>query len=446
MLKTNNGRLLAVEQLTWANVIDDITTTNPNLAKIMRVLGSNEDYIFYKASYHFGDRIISNGKCYLPLLDGGSIAFDDLDLPDTLRQDLSYNEKEDPLGLVLSKNSESYLLGENGVHTQSVIQPGQMFGIPKAIDDNTNKTSTSALELNLNAGSRSLFMLSKIGDQLYHSRIQRHYGTTIIAPSIPQDHWELFVDIANKANSPWRCEIIYFSRAWINQLKSDEWAAIAKRLTELHRASYSIWHKVADIWYQTFHEIERDKKLNRYYSMQSIDIAKQLFKLAGQINHGFKPAINDDAAPVSLIIDAYTNVYDKLAKQQHVPVIMEAAKFDMHSKYPIYYSINHSVYMQDELDASKHKSQIARLEEIRRIEEIYTKTILEEKSNITSLYEITKDTTFSYYHINPESYDKIHSAALIATGDTRFTNGKCAAFPTHSLFFRGCIKISRRNP
>lgn len=445
MLKTKDGRLLAVEKLTWADVVDAIDLTNPALAKTMRLLHSL-DYVFYRASYRFGDKIISNGKCYLPLQNGGSIAFNDLDIPDTLRNDLNYDKKEDPLGLVLSKNSEFYLLGNDGVHTQSVVCPGQMFGIPKAIDANANDASTSALELNLNAGSRSLFMLSRIADQAYHSKIQKHYGIELSVPSTSQEHWAIFVDIANKANSPWRCEVIYFSRKWINQVKNDDWAPIARRLSEINRASYSIWHKVADLWNQTFHEIERDRKLDRYYSLQSIDAGKQLFKLAGHINYGFKPTTNDDSAPISLIIDAYTNIYDKLAKQNYLPIIMEAAKFDINRKYPIYYSINHSAVNQDELEFSKNKSQIARIDEIRRVVENYTKIILEEKNHVKSLYDVTKATAFSYYHINPEDYDKINNAALIGNDDIRFANGKSATFPANSLFFRGCVKISRQTP
>lgn len=444
MLKTQNGRLLAIEKLSQDDVITIIASINPDLAKAMRFVKNDLDCAFYKASYRFGDRIINDGKCYLPLQDGGSIAFNDLDLSDKLRNDLNYSENEDPLGLVLSKNSEFYLMGKDGIQTQSIIHPGQIFGVPKAIDDVSN-ISTSVLELNLNAGSRSLFMLSKISDNIDHVKIQEHYGTILSAPSTPQDHWELFVDIANKSNSPWRCEIIYFSRSWIHQLKSDEWAAITKRLTALHRSSYSIWHNVAATWNKTFYEIEQDKKLAKYYSMPSINMAKHLFMLAGGIAHGFKPATNEGAAPINLIIEAYTNVYNKLAKQNYSPIIMEATKFDNHSKHPIYYSINYSTSTQNDLEASGHKSQIARLEEIRRVEENYTRTILEEKSNVQSLYDIADKTEFSYYHINPENYDKIQNAALIATTDKRFINSENEKFPGTSTFFRGCIKISHKN-
>jgi len=439
MIQTNDGKILAIEKLSWDDVITAITPTNPDLAKTMNLLDNTVDYRFYKASYRFGDKIINDGKYYLPLQDGGSVAFDDLDLPEPLLHDLSYGVNEDPLGLILSKNSEFHLISKDGVQTQSIISPGQMFGVPKAIDS-SNNTSTSVLQSNLNAGSRSLFMLSKISDNIDHSKIQEHFGITLPAPATAQDHWKIFVEIANRANSPWRCEVIYFSRDWINQLNNDEWAIIAKRLTENHRASYNMWHNVAATWNKTFAEIELDKKMSKYYSMQSLNTVRQLFMLSGGITYGFKPATDESAAPITLIEEAYTNVYEKLAKQNYRAVIMEAAKFS--NEEPIYYSINHSPSTQNDLEASGHRSQIARLDEIRRVEENYTKTILEEKKSIHTLYKVIDSIIFSYYHNNPESYNKIHSANLIATEDNRFTNGVEETFPGTSLFFRGCIKVS----
>lgn len=441
MLTTKSGKSIVVEEVNWNYVIKKSLLINPELAEMMTLIGDDANYKFYKASYQFGDPIIDNGNCYLSLATGGSIAFNDPDMPEQVRQNLSYNEIEDPLGLILNKSSEFYL-SDVKVEPKSIIHAGQLFGIPRAIDDNTHDNSTSVRALNLNAGSRSLFMLSGIGNSTCHSKLQEHYGIKSPTPDSSQDHWAVFADIAKMANFPWRCEIIYFSRNWINKLKSDAWALLAKRLMLQHRASYSIWHKVEDVWNRAFQDIEQEKELTKHYPLQSLIIAKQLFMLSANIMPGFRPAINDDSAPISAIKEAYSNIYYyKTGQQKYSIIIMELAKFDMQKGDPIYFSLNQSIFKQNYLDASNKKSQITLLDEIRLATDNYLKIILKNKSHIKSLYDMAKTTTFSFYHTNPDDYTKIFPAESLPNDDSRFKQNE--EFPYNSGFFKGCVKISR---
>lgn len=103
MLKTKNGDILAVEELTGVDIVSQLESINPDLSVVLAAsLGDNCDYKFYKASYQFGDKIIFKNKCYLPLRDGGSVAFNSALLPDDLYDALSYDPgTEDPLAFVL---------------------------------------------------------------------------------------------------------------------------------------------------------------------------------------------------------------------------------------------------------------------------------------------------------------------------------------------------------
>lgn len=121
---------------------------------------------------------------------------------------------------------------------------------------------------------------------------------------------------------------------------------------------------------------------------------------------------------------------------------MEATRLSPHSKYPIYYSINHTGLVQENLEASKNKSQIALLDEIHRIAKTYKKAILNNKQHVKSLYDMVKNIEFTYYHSNPQNYSEIHNASLLASQDQRFTNGDHDKFPVTSQFFKGCIKIN----
>jgi hypothetical protein len=443
MLKTNTGKALAVTELTWNEVVDIIAITNPNVADVMYKLQENVDYKFYKASYRFGDKIISRGKCYLPLLDGGTISFEDPELPDQLRGDLFYSKEteEDPLGLMLNKTSEFYLPSSDGVQPHSIINPGSMIGIPKATDEDKSETSTSVLELDLNAGSRSLFMLSKISDKTHHVRLQKHYGITLSTPSSLQEHWELFVDISNKADFSWRCEVLYFPRAWINKLKSDEWALLAKRLLSLHRSTYTIRHRASDAWDKAFSEIDHQKRLTDY-AQQSRAVARQLFTIAANAMPGFKPAVNDNSAPISQLTKVYNEVYNKIDEEKNSAVIMETALLNKDDGCPIYYSINYSPFSQENLQASNKRSHIGLLEDIRRIVEYYHNAILDTKDSVQSLYNTAQHTSFSFYHSDPAGYPKIYSAKQLPEEDKRFTENQIGDFPGSSSFFRGCVKIS----
>ena len=314
MLRTTDGRLIALEKLSGWDMLATIEKINPALAsRLQELLTEDPDYNFYKASYPFGSKIIDDGKCCLSLSDGGSIAFDDPTLPETIALDLSFDpDTEDPLAIILNKVSEFYLSTQDRVQSHSLIAPGQLFGIPRAVD-NTNHIPVSALGLNLNAGARSLFMLSRISDKIYHARLREHYGIPQEVPESLTAHWQIFVEIAKLTNCPWRAEIIYFPRKLIRKLQESSCADLVNCLMQLHRASYNIWHNVSSVWNNAFYDIEQAQHLTNY-PMYSLNTAKHLFILAANSVPGFKPATNDTSAPISLITDAYINVY-KIAQK-----------------------------------------------------------------------------------------------------------------------------------
>jgi hypothetical protein len=442
MLACKDGKELNVEVLSWNDLLFFVEKVNPSLALVLeKFMIDDSGFKFYKANYKFGDKIINEGKCYLPLVGGGGIAFNDSNLPSEVSKDLAYNiDTEDPLGIVISKTSEFYISAQDSTYPHSLITPGQMFGITRAVDTNNVFPPASALIWNLNAGAKSLFMLSKISDKESHDKLQQKYKIKTAVPSSTNEHLGLFVELSNKLKSNWESEIIYFPRDWINKLKTSQWAEISTTLIHNHRKSYNLWHNLMVIWNAAFSEIEQEKGLVNY-PMYSLATAKQMFIIAGNSAIGFKPATTDDMGPIADLQQAYINVYG-LKGTNNNAVIMEPAKFDINSKLPIYYSINKPTFIQNSLEASKKKSQILLLEEIRWLNEIYRKNILAKKEHVKFLYDVTVSTNFSYYHTNPQDYDNIKEASLLAVEDERFTKNLPGLFPTNSAFFKGCIKIS----
>jgi len=273
--------------------------------------------------------------------------------------------------------------------------------------------------------------------------LREHYGIPQEVPESLTAHWQIFVEIAKLTNCPWRAEIIYFPRKLIRKLQESSCADLVNCLMQLHRASYNIWHNVSSVWNNAFYDIEQAQHLTNY-PMYSLNTAKHLFILAANSVPGFKPATNDTSAPISLITDAYINVY-KIAQKNNNAVIMEPATFDPRQSLPIYYSLNHPTFIQNNLEASRKKSHITLLEEIRWVSDVYVKAILATKMNVKSLYDVAHDTDFTYYHSTPQGYKNILDAELIAKEDQRFiTEQQPGEFPNNSPFFKGCIKISRK--
>jgi hypothetical protein len=76
---------------------------------------------------------------------------------------------------------------------------------------------------NRSAGCRSLFALPKISDTYSHQRLQKSLDIEINAPKTLQEQWQLFVQIyrANFDKSSCNCEVLYFSKQWILDIKNN---------------------------------------------------------------------------------------------------------------------------------------------------------------------------------------------------------------------------------
>lgn len=446
MLTTKDGRGIDVEELSWQEVNVLIGSMRPALTKVMERYDASE-YKFYKANYKFGSKIIQNKRCYLQLADGDSIDFNDPELPDELAKDLNYNPMtEDPLGMILSKNSEFYLPTGDEIMSHAIIHPGEMFGVPRATANINNSGQTnSALFFNLNSGARYLFTLSRITSQTRHVKLQRVYDIGSPVPESFYDQGLVFAEIARMAESPWRSEVIYFPRNFINALKTPEFVEIKDALIDIHRESYTIWHNTSLIWTAVFNEIERQKGLTNY-SAYSLFTSRQLFLIAANSGLGFKPATNEDAAPIKLLQKAYASVYG-LSEERHSSIIMEPTRLADTPNQAVYYSLNNPILAQHHPETFKGKSFIACLDEIESITRIYQKSIILEHSDIPSLYNAALKTDFSFYHCNggdPKNYKNILNSEQIGLDDSRFVESKNIGFPEHSPFFKGCVKISAK--
>ncbi len=445
MFKTKDGVLINIEEIAWREASRLIKPVAPELVKIINTIDPDcEDCPFYKVSYPYGAEIIKLSDVFVPLANGEIIPFNDSRLPEELAVNLSYNPQiSNPLGIILTKNSELYLELSDRIMPYMVISPGEMIGLARVLDnalrsDPDQPSSLSFSTHSLNAGSRSLFMLSKISDRVAHNKLKKAYNLKIETPKNYGEHWLVFKEIAKQANSSWRSEVLFFSNKFIEKLRNPKWLALYALFAEKYRRSYSILHNVQG-WEATFSKIESTKHLEDY-SEYTLDTAKHLFTIAGNRAPGYRPATNEDSAPVELIQEAYLNGY---CLTDYCPTIMEPAQFNLSSKQPLYYSLSYATLPKYNPKKFKGKTFISLISQVQHCADYYRHGILSgTHAQPASLLQAASNVNFSFYHDEPKPGTDVKNSALIIEEDQRFVANQVGTIPSYCSFFIGCVKVS----
>lgn len=444
MFQTNNGKFIDIEELNWEEASSILRPLNAELVDIIDQLSPDNEYKLYKAKYHFGSKIIDNGRYQLPLTNGRTVAFNSSSLPKQLYNNLSYDFlTQRPFGIVINKKAELYLSLESRIIPHSVFTPGKLFGVSQLLDNINIKfgnryAKQSYLMWEMTAGCRSLLMLPKINDKLMHKRLIDAYNISKPTPLSYQDHWSIFRDIAIKQRSNWRLEVLFFCNKWLDSITDPAWSKLYNYLLNYDRST-NLTLRDDFGWQIMFNDIEIEKNLK--FPPYTLYTAKHLFNIASGIFPGFKPATNEAAAPIKLIQDAYINEY----KLSYVPIIMELDHIDYmrNIKQPVYYSVNYPTLPNYNLHALKHKSLINVICEIQYAINTYQKMV-KEGFLADSICLNTDDlmVDFAYYHTESDGSFGIKNSLSLATEDPRFMANSDAEFPNHGAFLKGCIKIN----
>ncbi len=443
MFKTKDGKCIDIEEMAWDKARSLIEPFNPSLVNVVDEISPGNEYKLYKASYPFGVKIIDKNESFLPLDNGDLISFNDPLLPTNLRKNLSYNPTiSNPVGIVLDKKSECYLSIAGRVMPYTVMEPGTFFGLTRILDileiSHNPLVHISFFIWEVTSGARFIFMLPKITENISHNRLKKQYGLTCDKPKMLQDHWTIFKDIAKRQASSWRSSFLFFSNNWFERLEDSSWLKLYNYFLRNNRLDYEFWRNILS-WQVTFNLIEQAKNLR--FSSYTLDNAKHLFAVAAGNLPGFKPATNDDSAPVRLIQESYIKGYKMI---EYWPVIMEPAMFNPINEQPVYYSLNYPTLVQSDQNAFKGFSIITLQDELAGVISKYMDGIRHDQlAGATSLYKTAQQIDFSYYHTDPAEHENIKDAGLLAKEDSRFKVAKkVGVFPKHAPFFKGCIKIA----
>jgi hypothetical protein len=446
MLTARGSQTLDIDELSWNEARLLLLPLAPDLVKIIDQLAPSAAHKLYRARYPFGAKIIDKKNCYLPLKNGETIHFNDHSLPSNIIKNLSYDPlTSNPVGIVLNKQSEFYLSTNNRMMPYAMVSPGDIFGLARILD-NAEASHTGDLShrsffmWEMTSGSRSLFMLPKITENISHTRLNKRYNLSLTKPEGCETHWDIFKAITAREQSSWQSEFLYFSNNWFTKLTDPAWSNFYNYCLRKNRLSYGYWRNILS-WQVTFNVIEQAKNLR--FSSYTLDTAKHLFAVAAGSLPGFKPATNEMAAPIHLLQEAYVDGY---GLTEYWPVLMELGSFALDSSAPVYYSLNYPTLAQSDPSAFKGTSLITLLDELQLVMEKYQKGIRNDSlAMASSLYDTAQQVAFSYYHNDPGGFPNIRDNTVLPAEDPRFIIPHASGeFPKHSSFLKGCIKIATK--
>lgn len=434
-----------IVESSWNDIKNNILGLNPELAQIITKINPSDQYKIYRASYSFGDMIMSNGKFNVPI-NNQILAIDNQNVPSNISNDLSsYNGM--PFGILLNKSFETFVSIGNRVIPFEIIEPGVPFSLWKNLDSEIS--FQGLFKWNVCAGSRSIFVLPKISDNYSHQKLQKILKIDATAPRSLEEQWKLFVEIYNvqKTIKPWHLDVLFFSKKWIDSAKSNpEWFDLHRFLLKRGWETSSFWrNEVAfRLIYNKFIEALTEKGIKS--KPKILAIVKHLILIGLGLLPGFCPAIDEQFCPLNLLQSSYIEHYQL---KDYIPTIMRPKYFSLEDQQPVYFSLQWDTLLEPYQEDKSQINVMDLLEDVLKTMEYFTSFIQNKNANFeiysTPLQNITK-VKYEYYH-NSQSYlkDVKHTKSLIEF-DERFlylkNNDLSRKFCDSAHFVRGCIKIS----
>ncbi len=436
----------AFSKVYWSDVRDRVYLQNSQLAHEIDQLNPGKRLPLYLFSYPFAQDIITKGIFQVPY-QNQYLALTDPKLPNSIREDLSYNFGSNPSMLVLNGTTELFIELEDRVIPYALSEQGRLMGLWKILDDDISHCPPTFC-WGMTSGARSLFLLPKLTNEKSHARLEKHFNIILEKPQEYRHQWTIFRKLAEQdaALASWNSEILCFSKAWVAHLRDPSWKGLYNYFLEQAWKSSEFWRNQY-IWALTFTRIQTIHKIK---PKPFIDhLVRHILTVGVGALPGFAPAIDDSLAPIARLQEIYMDIYQL---QTHQPLIMQPTYCSLISKksQPIYLSMQHPTALEMTPRLSTRLSAIEDLHEINDLLSIYLQALQENQLNInTSLLHLSaQKNQYDFFHALAESDHLIQASAKIPKEDSAFLAKNSAyfgrSFPADSLFFKGCIRIKER--
>lgn len=439
----------SLQELTWAQVRDEVYKTNSEFARVIDDLNPNDSYTLYKVSYPYGAEILKNGNLFIPNDAGEIVPLKDHSIPTHIKENLSYNLESNPLSLVLKNSVELFFpLRDRTIPFFGLINKGKLFGAWRILSDGLSQQPKFIWDMT--SGARSIFLLPKITEAEKHYKLKKTFELDLDKPRSLIDHWKIFKHIANhrEFRQKWSTVLLFFSVKWVKHVNDDAWMKFNYHLvkdvwtTSEFRRNQFVW----DLVYSMIQNL-KNAKPNAYIA----DTAKHIMALAVGGLPGMAPAIDNSMAPIKGLQDVYLNVYQL---ENYVPTIIQPLTFNMKesNSRPVYYSLRFPTPIEFAPKIRNRTSIITELYETKSLLNKYLDEILQGNLNIvgTPEYDSVSKVAFDFFHNNNVNYSGIRHSEDVVKEDKTFTldlsGGKNIDFPSTCTFLKGCVRISRRSP
>lgn len=432
------------EEVPWYEVSDTLRRVVPEVAEIFEEWGPGKDYTLIRARYPYGAEILSQGVFHLPLPDGQVVPLSDSRVPAELRNRLSYSRM--PLGILTNNTAEVFRELDDRTFSLVYFQPGLDFGIWESFGWNTPYSITS--------GARSVYMLPKITLSTSHKKLRREFGISLSPPKKAFEHWYTFREMSRHPDFPqrqWHTEFLFLTDKWVKQNpRHPGWQKLYNHILKIgwRQSGYGRQKSIFELDWQIMASalMNRGVRADPYIT----DTIKHLIYVAAGELPSMRPAINDEAGPISAIQQAYVDVY---GLREYVPTIMQPGNFNIHQNDgPVYYSMQQPTLLEFEPRSRNALSTIDELREVMELVEYMYEEVAQRNLSMgdTNLQEITSNVKFDFFHSNTFAYGNIKPSLHMPIDDPRLMNmpGDVGErlFAAHSSFVKGCIRLSKRTP
>ncbi|MCL5260964.1 MAG: hypothetical protein M1561_04710 [Gammaproteobacteria bacterium] len=435
-----------LQTVYWKDIRDKIFATNPDFALLVDELSPGKDYPLYLAKYRYGDVIVDEGICRIPLPETGELVLaSDSRLPADVRSGLGYCAPRFPPGVVLKNSIQLCLTPKINYVSWLKYPQGVIFALWKYLTPEANFHPVKIF--NITAGVRSIFMVPNIGDAKFHKNLRlKHNLPNLPLPKSLNEHWPIFTALTNSKMSQcnWYTELLFFSEKWAQKFNSSDenWVRLCNFLLKLVAKGTDFWRNKM-LFDHAFSCAQANKNLkpNPYIA----DTAKHLIMLCLGVLEAFAPALNDNDAPVSLLQKIYLEDY---GLKDYVPTIMLPSQFS--TKIPgkqAYYSLIYPTTLEFSPKSRKFVNNLYDLRELKHVANRIFEEIIEDKLGLdgTPVKDVMEKTRFDYFHSKKDRYGEIRLTNEMSIEDPDLIKSLAATknkeFAQNGAFVRSCVRL-----